>query len=204
MVGDPQYRTFERMSSGKWYIPGGPELKALHARTRTALQEINALGNLDMPRAEELLGKILAEGSQIPEWFSPISIEYGANVSFGEDCFVNFGMTILDSAPVTVGDRTMFGPNCELITVGHPVQDLEMRRAGWERGQPITIGDDCWFGSRVSVMPGVSVGDRCVIASGALLTKDVPDDSLVMGTPGKVVKTLNDGSSPLERDELDV
>lgn len=192
------------MSSGKWYIPGGDELEAIHTRARTVLREINTLGNLDVPRTTELLAGILAEGSHVPEWWSPMTVEYGANTSFGEKCFINTGMTIIDCAPVTVGARTLFGPNCELITVGHPVQDLEMRRSGWEIAEPITIGDDCWFGSRVSVLPGVSIGDRCVIAAGTVVTRDIPADSLVMGVPGRVVRTLNDASSPLERDDIEL
>lgn len=204
VMRDPKYRTFARMSSGQWYIPGGEELQEIHTRARVALKEINALGNLDFFRSEELLAGILAEGSAVPEWWSPVTIEYGANVRFGEGCFVNSGMTILDSAPVTVGARTLFGPDCELITVGHPVHDLQMRRAGWEIARPITIGDDCWFGSRVSVMPGVTVGDRCVVAAGTVITRDIPDDSLVMGVPGKVVRTLNRDLSLRERDDIDV
>lgn len=192
------------MSSGKWYIPDGPEMEAVHTRTRTALQEINALGNLDHVRTGELLSEILAEGSHIPAWWSPITLEYGPNLSFGVNCFLNSGATILDSAPITIGDRCMFGPNLELITVGHPVNDVEMRIAGWEFAAPITIGDECWFGSRVSVMPGVTIGNRCVIAAGTVVTKDIPDDSLVMGVPGKVVRKLNDPSAPLERDDIEV
>lgn len=201
---DPRFRTFERMSSGKWYTPGSDELEAMHARVREVLREVNALGNVDIPRAGEMLRGILAEGSHVPEWWAPMSVEYCANLSFGEKCFINTGMTIIDCAPVTVGARTLFGPNCELITVGHPVQDLEMRRAGWEIAVPITIGESCWFGSRVSVMPGVTIGDRCVIAAGTVVTRDIPDDSLVMGVPGRVVRTLNDGTSPLERDDIEL
>lgn len=201
---DPRFRTFERMSSGQWYLPLGEEMRATHTATRERLREINAAGNLDPARARALLGEILADGSHVPGWWAPMHVEYGRNTSFGPDCFINTGMSILDSAPVTVGARTLFGPNCSLITVGHPVNDLQMRRAGWEIARPITIGEDCWFGSNVSVLPGVTIGDRCVLAAGTLVTKDIPADSLVMGSPGKVVRKLNDPDLPQERDELDV
>lgn len=201
----PRFSTFARMTSGKWYLPGGPELAESHTATRERLREIHALGNLDLERTGELLGEVLGAGSAVPEWWSPLHIEYGRNTTFGPGCFVNVGMTILDSAPVTVGARTLFGPNCSLVTVSHPVHDVEMRRAGWERAQPITIGEDCWFGAGVTVLPGVEIGDRCVLASGALITKDVPADSLVMGAPGKVVRDLADPlDEELEREQLDV
>lgn len=193
--------SFERMSSGAWYIAGSPELKAAQRHARLRLKEINDLGNLDAELAEELLGEILAEGSGIPEVFAPIQIEFGRNTRFGEGCFINVGMTILDICPVTVGDNVLFGPNCELITAEHPVDDVEARVAGWERGRPITIGDDCWFGSRVSVMPGVSIGDRVTIGSGSVVTRDIPSDSVAVGVPAKVVRSI-DSSRKIEVDEI--
>lgn len=103
---------------------------------------------------------------------------------------MNFNCVILDIAEVTVGARTLFGPGCQLITVGHPVQDHQMRAEGWERAQPISIGDDCWFGAGAMVMPGVTVGDRCVVAAGSVVTRDVPSDSLVAGVPAEVKRRL--------------
>lgn len=187
---DPKYSTWERMRSGEWYLPGSAELEAIHTHSRTRLKEVNELANLDFDRANELLAEILAPESQVPEWWAPMQIEYGRNTTFGEDCYVNVHMTILDSAPVTVGDRTLFGPNCELITVNHPL-GAQPRREGWEQGQAITIGDDCWFGSRVTVLPGVTIGDRSVIGAGAVVAQDIADDSLAVGVPAKVVRTLN-------------
>ena len=97
---------------------------------------------------------------------------------------------ILDVAEVTVGERSLFGPGCQLITVEHPVNDADARAAGWERGRPITIGDNCWFGAGAMVMPGVTIGDNCVIAAGAVVAKDVPDNMLVGGVPAKPIRSL--------------
>ncbi|WP_291314433.1 sugar O-acetyltransferase [Corynebacterium sp. UBA2622] len=193
---DPSYQTFERMTSGRWYIPG-PGQDVQREQCWEVLNRINKLAVLD---SDELLS-ILAPGSYAPEVFGPLFIEYGVNTSFGPGCFVNTGTTILDTAPVSIGANTLIGPNCQLITVGHPVNDVQMRRDLWEKGTPITIGDDCWFGAGVHVMPGVTIGDRCVVAAGAVVTKDIPDDSLVMGVPGRVVRTLGGGAS--ERGEID-
>ncbi|WP_236684729.1 sugar O-acetyltransferase [Corynebacterium uterequi] len=200
---DPGFRTFERMSAGQWYIADGEEFDRAHAYTRPRIAELNRLNNMDGQRHQALLAELLSEGSAVPDMWAPLYLEYGCNVTFGEGCYVNVGATIVDVAPVTVGARTMIGPNVELITATHPVNDLEMRRAGWERGLPIVIGEDCWLGSRVSVMPGVTIGDRCVIAAGAVVTSDVPDDSLMGGVPARLLRRLNTPDSPLERDELD-
>lgn len=176
------------MLNGKWHIPQGEEFAAISGPTRERVREFNALGGTDRARADELLTQILQDGSAIPEVFAPFFIDYGKHTTFGENCFINANMTILDSAHVTVGANTLFGPNCSLITVGHPIEDAEKRREGWEQAFPITIGEDCWFGANVTVLPGVTVGDRVVAGAGAVITKDVPSDSLVLGVPARVVK----------------
>ncbi|WJZ16733.1 Putative acetyltransferase [Corynebacterium guangdongense] len=196
-----KYRSFDRMISGQWYLPDSAEATEVHERCWTHLKAFNDAANLE--DASDHLAALLKPGSAVPETWAPLFIEYGVNTSFGEGCFINVGMTILDCAPVTVGARTLFGPECQLITVGHPVEDVQMRRDGWERAQPITIGEDCWFGAGVKVLPGVSVGDRCVIAAGAVVTRDVPDDSMVMGVPGRVVRTLN-RTGESERSQIDL
>ncbi|CAM4214439.1 MULTISPECIES: sugar O-acetyltransferase [Corynebacterium] len=152
------------------------------------VREFNALSNTDPQRARELLAEMFPNG-ETPSVWAPIHLEYGTNTHFGPDCYMNFNCTILDIADVTIGARTLFGPGCQLITVGHPL-DAKDRAEGWERAQPITIGDDCWFGAGAMVMPGVTIGDRCVIAAGAVVTKDIPADSLVAGVPATVKRNI--------------
>ncbi|MHA2787762.1 sugar O-acetyltransferase [Corynebacterium sp. S7] len=194
---------FNRMKSGSWYIAGGPEIVQQHEKNRSIMKRFNDLANTDMAQGEAILAEALAPGSGIPETFAPLHLEYGINTTFGTGCFMNFNCIIVDVAPITVGNNTLFGPGCQLITAEHPVNDVEMRVKGWERARPIAIGDDCWFGAGAMVMPGVTIGHRCVIAAGAVVTKDIPDDSLVMGVPGKVTRTLNQPGDALERDELE-
>lgn len=196
------YTGLEQMRSGQWYLPGSEELVEQHEKAARISREFNELANTDPDRAGELLAELLAPGSKVPEVFAPAYIEYGCHTRVGEGVFFNYNTVILDIAEVTIGDRTLFGPGCQLITVGHPVNDLEMRRGGWEQGKPIVIGDDCWFGAGVLVMPGVTIGDRCVIGAGALVTRDIPDDCLALGSPAKVVRRLNTGDAYLEREEL--
>ena len=89
---------------------------------------------------------------------------------------------------------TLFGPGCQLITVEHPL-DPDDRAAGWERAKPITIGENCWFGAGAMVMPGVHIGDRCVVAAGAVVTRDLPDDSLAAGVPAVVKQNIANRSN---------
>ena len=176
----------EQMRSGQWYLPGGEEADAQHARTWELMRQVNALGNTDQPRAEELLRQVFSNSEHVPGLFAPLQVEFGLNTRFGKGCFMNFNCVILDIAEVTIGDGSMFGPGCQLITVGHPVEDAVKRAEGWEIAKPVRIGKDCWFGAGAMVMPGVTVGDRCVVAAGTVVTKDVPDDCLVAGVPGVV------------------
>lgn len=189
------------MRRGDWYLAQSSELVARHEEVADLLARFNELRNTDAARAAELLAEILPDSEHVPEAFSPLFLEYG-HVTFGEGCFLNTNTVILDIADVSFGDRVLVGPNCQFITASHPVNDVEMRRNGWENGTPIRIGDDCWFGASVIVMPGVSIGDRCVLGAGTLVTKDIPDDSLVLGSPGRVVRTLNQDDDVLERTEL--
>lgn len=188
--------------SGRWHIPCSVAAEGKKQTTIRLLKEYNELANTDPKRAQEILRELLPEDSAVPLAFAPIQIEYGFNTRFGERCFINYNCIILDTVEVTIGARTLFGPGCQIISVEHPVYDLEMRKAGWERGRAVHIGDDCWFGAGAMVMPGVTVGNRCVIASGTVVTKDVPDDSFVAGVPGTVKKKLNQDGTNLERDEI--
>ncbi|MEX3504771.1 sugar O-acetyltransferase [Corynebacterium sp. LK2510] len=177
--------------TGEWYLPSGdPQADARHRATWELVREFNALSNTDPGRARELLSQMFPGSVSTPDVWAPLHLEFGVNTRFGEGCFMNFNCTILDIAPVTIGARCLFGPGCQLITVGHPVDDHAMRAEGWEIAHPITIGDDCWFGAGSMVMPGVTVGDRCVVAAGAVITRDVPAGSLVAGVPAVVKRSL--------------
>ncbi|MBX8996891.1 sugar O-acetyltransferase [Corynebacterium testudinoris] len=199
---DPRtYSTLDDLRAGRWYLPVSEEVAGRHREVAELLKEFNDLGTTDPERGEELLRQIMPDSPHVPETFGPLFLEYG-HVRFGEGCFLNTQTVLLDVADITVGARTLVGPGCQFITVGHPVNDLEMRRGGWEQAHPITVGEDCWFGAGVIVLPGVTIGDRCILAAGTLVTRDVPDDSLVMGSPGRVVRQLNTGDERLEREDL--
>ncbi|MGP6175645.1 sugar O-acetyltransferase [Corynebacterium sp. A21] len=179
-----------QMGSGEWHQPEHPELGQQRLDTARKLKVFNELANTEPERARELVAGLL-DGDGSATILAPAAIEYGVNTHLGRDVFINVNVTILDSAAVRIGDRTMIAPNCQLITVGHPVDDVAMRRGGWERAQPITIGEDVWLAAGVTVFPGVSIGDGSVIGAGSLVTRDIPANSLAMGTPARVIRTLD-------------
>ena len=188
---DPHLGSFERMASGQWFMPGvNEEVRAEYQRGFRLVKELNELQNTDHERAKEILRALLSPESEIPGLHAPLNLEFGRNVTVGRGVFINFGATILAQAPISLGDRVMIGPNCSLITVGHPVDDHRRREEGWEIAKPISVGRNTWFGANVTVLPGVTIGEDCVVGANTLVTTDIPDKSLVLGSPGRVVRKL--------------
>ncbi|WP_246819941.1 sugar O-acetyltransferase [Corynebacterium sp. HMSC05E07] len=187
----PDTGSFERMASGQCFMPGvNEEVRAEHQRGFRLVKELNELQNTDHERAKEILRALLSPESEIPGLHAPLNLEFGRNVTVGRGVFINFGATILAQAPISLGDRVMIGPNCSLITVGHPVDDHRRREEGWEIAKPISVGRNTWFGANVTVLPGVTIGEDCVVGANTLVTTDIPDKSLVLGSPGRVVRKL--------------
>ena len=113
----------------------------------------------------------------------------GKNISVGNNFLINFNGVILDIAPVTIGDNVMIGPNTLITTVNHPLNAKE-RRNHMAIATPVTIGNDVWIGGNVTILPGVNIGDKAVIAAGAVVTKDVPANTVAGGVPARVIKEL--------------
>jgi len=112
----------------------------------------------------------------------PFRCDLGFNIHIGKDVIVNYNCTFLDTARITIGDHCKIGPDCHLVTAIHPKDHMERRKHA-VRGEPIAIGDDCWLGANVTVLPGITIGKRCIIGAGSVVTKDVPDDTVYVGNP---------------------
>lgn len=117
----------------------------------------------------------------------PQCIFMGNNVSIGENSFLNYRCFVGDN--VKIGDNTLMGFEVMLCTPTHEIGN-EHKRAGEWKQEPILIGDGCWIGTRATILPGVTVGDGCIIAAGSLVTKDCEPNGLYMGTPAKRIKDL--------------
>jgi maltose O-acetyltransferase len=131
----------------------------------------------------ELLGS-LGEGSSIRP---PLYVDLGPNIHIGARTAVNYHLTALDVARITIGDDCLIGPNVQLLTPTHPVEPGP-RRDKLEAARPITIGDNVWLGGGVVVCPGVTIGDNAVIGAGSVVTRDVPANVVAVGNPARVVR----------------
>ena len=118
-----------------------------------------------------------------------IRIDYGFNVHAGDNFFCNYDCVFLDCAPITFGNNVFIAPQCGFYAVNHPLE-ADLRNSGVETGVPITVGDDVWIGGGVKVMPGVTIGSNVVIGGGSVVVKDIPSNSLAVGNPARVVKSI--------------
>ena len=116
-------------------------------------------------------------------------IQESFRLKLGDDVFVNAGCCFDLSAPIVIGSRTQLAYQVTLMTGGHAIGSHDSR-AGAHRPEPIEIGEGVWIGARAIILPGVTIGAGAVVAAGALVTKDVPPDTLVAGVPAKPVRTL--------------
>jgi maltose O-acetyltransferase len=179
----------QRMLAGDLYRADDPELQADARRARRLEARFNEADPDDDAgrRAvlEELLGAI-GEGTVIRP---PFRCDYGSQLRIGARCFANTGLVALDVVGITIGDDVQIGPNVQLLTPTHPV-DADVRRAGWEAGEPIVIGDDVWLGGGVIVCPGVTIGAATVVGAGAVVARDLPAGVVAVGNPARVVRSL--------------
>jgi acetyltransferase-like isoleucine patch superfamily enzyme len=110
---------------------------------------------------------------------------------FGTNVYINSNATFIDTCAITIGARTLIGPNCAFYSGGHPL-DPAVRNGtkGPEFGKPIVIGEDCWLGGSVVVLPGVTIGRGVTVGAGSVVTRDVEDYVVVVGNPARVVRRL--------------
>ncbi|MFG3499242.1 sugar O-acetyltransferase [Streptomyces sp. NPDC047928] len=178
-----------RMLAGDWYLPDDPELAADTERRFALCAAYNANGGA--PAADrtriltELLGS-LGEGVRVRP---PFQCDFGYHIGIGARTFVNVNAVFLDAAPITIGEDAQIGPNVQLLTPTHEL-DAGRRRAGWEKAEPVTIGDNVWLGGGVIVCPGVTIGADTVVGAGSVVTKDLPPGVLAVGNPARVIRTL--------------
>lgn len=178
---------FKKMQLGLDYDPLAPEFGKLREHAFTLLQAINQNQFIKAkPYFTELL-KSFGENSII---CPPFMCEYGKTISVGRNTYINMGATMLDNAEIKIGNNVLIGPHAQFYTPSHSL-DYRKRRQ-WEfQCLPITVEDDVWIGGNVAVCQGVTIGARSVVAAGSVVTKDVDADTLVGGSPAKLIKRLD-------------
>ncbi|KAF2691694.1 trimeric LpxA-like protein [Lentithecium fluviatile CBS 122367] len=195
----PWCEEYEKMISGMLYASFSADLEAARFKARAWAHEYNhyfpdsttnptfeTLAAERLFRLRTILGHVGNDIFIEP----PFHIDYGCNISLGDRFYANFNLTILDCSLVTIGDRCMFGPNVSIFAATHETE-VQSRRENVEYGLPVEIGDDCWIGGHVVILPGVKIGKGVTVAASSVVTKDVEDWCVVMGSPARVVKRVD-------------
>lgn len=182
----------EKMLSGELYHGSDPELvkERLNARRLTRL--FNQSLETDDEKRTELLRKLFGSTGKNLYIEPSFHCDYGYNIHIGENFYANFDCVFLDVCEIRIGDNCFLAPGVHIYTASHPLEAQE-RNSGAEFGKPITIGHNVWIGGRSVINPGVKIGNNVVVASGAVVTKDVPDNVVVGGNPAKVIKQIDNG-----------
>lgn len=182
-------KEFERMVAGRPYLAGEGDLPRRRQRAGELCFRFNTFSPSQAKERCELLRELFGKvGSGC--WIEPpFHCDYGSNILVGENFYANYGLVVLDCAPVSIGNNVFVAPQVGLYTAGHPL-DATLRREGWEDAHPISIGDDVWVGGHVVILPGVTIGSGTVIAAGSVVTRDMPEGVLAAGNPCRVLRSI--------------
>lgn len=196
----------ERMIAGEFYNPNDKELILARVRARMLADRFNRTKAWNIPYRTRLIKKMFPNGVD-GAFFEPnIRIEYGFNVKFGKNFYMNFDCQLLDVAPIEIGDNVMFGPRVTVATPMHPFVSEERAIStysdgvhDWEYARPVKIGDNVWVASSATICGGVTIGSDTVIAAGSVVTRDIPSGVLAAGVPCKVIRPITDADRLFEK-----
>lgn len=187
-----QNELLEALNAGQTITGDSPLHAAMHRVSQDALRitgELNT-GYQEPARVRELLAQLT--GRPVDDSvtvFPPFYSDFGKNITLGKRIFINSGCKFQDQGGVVIGDDCLIGHNAVMATLNH---DLSPSRRADMHPAPIVLGRNVWIGSNVTVLPGVTIGDDAVVAAGSVVTRDVPANTIVVGAPARVVRSLVD------------
>lgn len=186
----------ERMLAGELYLADDRELRADNARAQRLVADYNATRHDEAERRRALLVELLGDVGEGVVVTPPFRCDYGYPISIGAGTFINYDCVMLDVTPIRIGADCQIGPRVQLLTATHPI-DPGTRRAGWESGIPITIGENVWLGGGAIVCPGVTVGADTVVGAGSVVIRDLPSGVVAAGVPARPRREITDADRVL-------
>lgn len=190
----------EKMLRGELYDSSDNELVKRRELCHALCEAYSRSAETETEKRKEILKELLPRIGRNAYLQGPVFFDYGDNMSIGDNFYANFNFTVLDCAEVKIGNNVFIGPNCNLLTPVHPFvyeeRNYRFKPDGApytvEYAKPIEIGDNCWIAGNVTVIGGVKIGSGCVIGAGSVVTRDIPDDSLAVGNPCRVLRKITD------------
>jgi maltose O-acetyltransferase len=181
----------KKMINGERYLAADSELVNEREKARRLTRLYNLTleteGSLRIQLLKELFGS-MGENIYVEPNFR---CDYGYNIHVGENFYANFDCVFLDVCEIRIGDNCLVAPGVHIYTAGHPINRVE-RTSGIEFGASVQIGNDVWIGGRAIINPGVTIGNNVIIASGSVVTKDVPNNVIVGGNPARIIKNIEE------------
>lgn len=190
----------EKMLSEQIYDVSDPELTILRKNAHMLCQKYNLLFENETDKRTKILDSLLPNKGKNAYLQGPIYFDYGVFTEIGKNFYSNFNLTILDCAKVIIGNNVLIGPNVSIVTPIHPLRyqerNFRTKKDGslynYEYAKPISIGDNCWIASNVTIIGGVQIGNGCVIGAGSVVSKSIPDFSLAVGNPCTPIRKITD------------
>jgi maltose O-acetyltransferase len=183
----PKRTEKEKMLAGERYNCLDPDLDAERQKAKKLLRLYNLTEAL--PERQTILQQLLGQIGQNAIIEPPFYCAYGQNIHIGDHVFLNVLCTILDCNEVRIGHHVMIGPHVQIYTAAH-VLEAEARIQGWEVAKPIVIEDNVWLGGGAILLPGVRIGRNAVVGAGAVVSRNVPANTVVAGNPARVVREI--------------
>lgn len=177
------------MLAGMPYLANQDGLQDARMAAQELLYRYNQLPPQQWDEQRGLLEQLLGSVGENTTVLPPLRCDYGKHMFVGKDVFINYNFTVLDVCRVTIGDRTLIGPNVSVYAAGHPIAP-EDRATAWEYGAEVHIGEDVWIGGSCVILLGVTIGDGAVVGAGSVVTRDVPPNTIVAGNPARVLREI--------------
>jgi len=180
---------FERLQSGEAVSNSDQQyhqISEVAARTTKLLIELNATA--DTEKVQQLWGEISGNPLDPSTMIQiPVYVNIGKFTRIGKNVYINHLCTMLDMGTITIGDNVLIGPKVNILSEEHPVNPAERKSL---MVKPVVIKNGAWIGAGATILPGVTVGENSIVAAGAIVNKDVPDNTIVGGIPAKVIKNI--------------
>lgn len=191
----------EKCMAGEWYDCHDPIFLEYKLNARKLLAQYHSLAYDQKKEKTEVLKNLFADIGTNVSVGLPFICDYGCNIVVGNNVSVNMNCTFVDCNKITIGDNVLIASNVQIYTSTHPVELSDRLTPDWdaESGEyfcrtyalPVTIGNGCWIGGGVIILPGVTIGNGTVIGAGSVVTKDIPDNCVAAGNPCRVIRKIN-------------
>ncbi len=181
----------ERIKAGMIYFCDDEAWVQRQVAQMDLLFEYNNTKPTDMAKRREILEKFLGRAGENLYLEPPFHANWGMNTYFGDNCYANFNLTLVDDGEIHIGNSVMFAPNVVVSTTGHPIEP-SLRKKVAQFSLPVTIGNNVWIGANTTILPGVTIGDNSVIGAGSVVSRDIPANVVAVGTPCRPVREIGE------------